>query len=1059
MRLRTPRRLLSVLVVFIGLDAAYAQNQPVEEVIIQAQESDDAILEDAVSAAVLSGEKLQDAGIENVEDVAAYVPNLVLTETTTGTNIVIRGIGAGVNQGFDQSVGLYIDGVPLSRGQMARAPFLDLKGVEVLRGPQYVRDGNYSIAGSVHLKSQTASDEFELAIDSTIVPSQATRRLLVTMGTPLGESSGLRLAFQSNRSDGYVENVTLDEDGPSSDDLLFRGVFTTELFDGLNVQLKYEKGSFDTTGRQAEIIMDRPTEDYRDAADAAGLSPLAIDDIYRGALTVSGRGDQAPLPETITELDYRLLTIGSSYDAGYSAAPYFPELASGGSLNDVFYFAGKSYLETLEEIYLGTLTDARGEEIIGFRNINDNSIFTPLTAPGVQASVPRGLTDASLNFKRGADATEFSKNDSENITLNLEYFIDDHRFNFLASRVDYVFEENIDSDFTAAPLLVTEQGEDFTQDFYRFDYRSPEENRLSMHLGASYLESELDFEERIFPNVNLAENQAEVDEILQRNRSQERFYTFDGESPLTVYFGRSAGAVSGPAIIRSLELTLPDRQFYQDTEIAAGFLNVDFDITDTLRVSAGARYTYAEKAAVRDLAYLTKNGDALDLSVLSDADQRDRLSNLVHTYAILLNIYHHTDRGFPTAPQYQITSSEATPCVESLPDPIGSFAIGGPCDPELENQPFTQEAFLPTFSLSWDITPDITVYTKAAKANKLGGFDARSLTPTKIPRQTFAVPGTFRFEDENATTYELGAKWYLPDGWGQMFATAFYTDFENLQVSTRDRSVGTNVRNAGAAITKGVEIEGILTPTENFSINYSFAWIDFEFTDYEFGSCTIDERPDSFLVDIVRDNAIFSGASLLDIPNGTLVPIVYTNREFGVPGVTILRPGYGVWGNPQPLGVEFFNGGPNDGEPYNRIQRFDNLLIGTPYFCDFEGRTNQFVAEWQSTTSFAYSMPIQQIGLFKPSLDVIYNSGYHTAVNQDQDVYQDAYFQFNGRLALASAEDSWELALVGENLTNEKIVSYSTETPIATRVQASKGYVGFVRPPRSVGLNFRYKFY
>ena len=178
------------------LISALCSAQEVEEVVIQGQQVEDTALDDFVSVAVIDAGKLADAGIENVEDVAAYVPNLVLSETSTGTNIVIRGIGAGTNQGFDQSVGLYIDGVPLPRSQMARAPFLDLAGVQVLRGPQYVKDGNYSIAGSIHMLTQQAKDEFKLAIDTSYIPSQNDRKLLVTLATPIAEWGGMRLAMQ-----------------------------------------------------------------------------------------------------------------------------------------------------------------------------------------------------------------------------------------------------------------------------------------------------------------------------------------------------------------------------------------------------------------------------------------------------------------------------------------------------------------------------------------------------------------------------------------------------------------------------------------------------------------------------------------------------------------------------------------------------------------------------------------------------------------------------------------------------------------------------------------------
>ena len=144
---------------------------------------------------------------------------------------------------------------------------------------------------------------------------------------------------------------------------------------------------------------------------------------------------------------------------------------------------------------------------------------------------------------------------------------------------------------------------------------------------------------------------------------------------------------------------------------------------------------------------------------------------------------------------------------------------------------------------------------------------------------------------------------------------------------------------------------------------------------------------------------------------------------------------------------------------FGPLNAFSSTELG-PRVCQFEGRTNQFVAEYQGTVSFNYRQELRNLNIvIKPTLDVLYNSGYETTVRQDSDVAQKEYAQFNGRLAIASLEEAWELALVGENITNEKIVGFASEVPIATRIQGSKSHFGFVRPPRSFGINFRYKFY
>ncbi|MSR08692.1 MAG: hypothetical protein EXR82_04035 [Gammaproteobacteria bacterium] len=55
-------------------------------------------------------EALEKAGVSRIEELVTFVPNFAMSETSIGTN-----------QGFEQSVGIYVDGIYYGRGQLARA--------------------------------------------------------------------------------------------------------------------------------------------------------------------------------------------------------------------------------------------------------------------------------------------------------------------------------------------------------------------------------------------------------------------------------------------------------------------------------------------------------------------------------------------------------------------------------------------------------------------------------------------------------------------------------------------------------------------------------------------------------------------------------------------------------------------------------------------------------------------------------------------------------------------------------------------------------------------------
>ena len=118
------------------IGVAAGEEATLDEVVVTAQKREESLQDVPLSVEAVSGDKLADSGILRMDDLKAYVPNLQMTETGIANNIYIRGIGSGLNQGFEQSVSMYADGIYRGRGHQSRMPFLDLARIEVLRGPQ-----------------------------------------------------------------------------------------------------------------------------------------------------------------------------------------------------------------------------------------------------------------------------------------------------------------------------------------------------------------------------------------------------------------------------------------------------------------------------------------------------------------------------------------------------------------------------------------------------------------------------------------------------------------------------------------------------------------------------------------------------------------------------------------------------------------------------------------------------------------------------------------------------------------------------------------------------------
>ena len=140
---------------------ALAQDLQLEEVIVTATKRASNLQDVPISVNAVSGTKMDQVGITNLEKMSAYVPNFSMNQTGISSTITVRGISSGINQSFEQSVGMYNDGIYFGKAQLSRLPLFDMERVEVLRGPQPTLFGKNSIAGAVSLITAKPSREFD----------------------------------------------------------------------------------------------------------------------------------------------------------------------------------------------------------------------------------------------------------------------------------------------------------------------------------------------------------------------------------------------------------------------------------------------------------------------------------------------------------------------------------------------------------------------------------------------------------------------------------------------------------------------------------------------------------------------------------------------------------------------------------------------------------------------------------------------------------------------------------------------------------------------------------
>jgi len=239
--------------------AAPAETAPEGDVVVTARKRSERLQDVPLSIAAVSGQTMQQQGIKKIEDLQTKVPNFKMTETGIGSQIAIRGIFSGVNQGFEQSVGTYIDGIHYGRAQQARAPFLDVERVEVLRGPQSILFGKNSIAGALNIISAQPTKDFTGYAQASYIPNQDDWEVLGAVSGPINDRLRARVAGRFHTGDGFLKNLTLDRSEPKRKDWNLRGIVEWDVTDDLTLNFKVEHGEFDTKGRNIEVYNELPS--------------------------------------------------------------------------------------------------------------------------------------------------------------------------------------------------------------------------------------------------------------------------------------------------------------------------------------------------------------------------------------------------------------------------------------------------------------------------------------------------------------------------------------------------------------------------------------------------------------------------------------------------------------------------------------------------------------------------------------------------------------------------------------------------------------------------------
>ncbi|MFI4894628.1 MAG: TonB-dependent receptor [Phycisphaerales bacterium JB058] len=182
----------------------------IEEIVVTAQRREESLQDTAVSVSALSGEQLEQFNFQNIQAVAAQVPNFA-TGGLGGPEgppfLNIRGISFidfnNINEG---SIALYIDDVYMGFQGAGSGQLFDVARVEVLRGPQGTLFGRNTTGGLAHFITRRPTDELEGY--ATLQYGEYEQMIFNgALSGPLSDGVRGRLAVKYTKNDGWQQDI------------------------------------------------------------------------------------------------------------------------------------------------------------------------------------------------------------------------------------------------------------------------------------------------------------------------------------------------------------------------------------------------------------------------------------------------------------------------------------------------------------------------------------------------------------------------------------------------------------------------------------------------------------------------------------------------------------------------------------------------------------------------------------------------------------------------------------------------------------------------------------
>ncbi|WP_286847507.1 TonB-dependent receptor domain-containing protein, partial [Spongiibacter sp. UBA6593] len=330
--------------------------------------------------------------------------------------------------------------------------------------------------------------------------------------------------------------------------------------------------------------------------------------------------------------------------------------------SDIFLFTGRTYGDILNNTVFPDLGAVGGVVSLLPPALRD---ILQLQGNGsiLNMQADDSVLDTKADRRRHANG-DYSYNDTQNLTLKMDWYVDGHTFTSISAYMAYQYDEECDCDFTGSPLFQVVMEEEYEQFSQEFRWVSAPGERFDLIAGAYFQYNDVYFFDSIVLPSTLIPQLINAADILEGGARGDIDPLAGASSAFEVLGIGDAGN-------SLLDIRSP-RDFKSDSLIGSAFMQGTWIINPSWRLTLGGRYTYEKKSGSRKLEFGLPDGSILPIGETDTAA------------AVTFAAERHDLKGKRTESQ-----------------------------------------FAPLLNLQWDINDAMMGYFSARRGFKSGGYDAR----------------------------------------------------------------------------------------------------------------------------------------------------------------------------------------------------------------------------------------------------------------------------------------------------------------------------------------------